>query len=57
MHKIYNIVVPRGTIFYLPNKINRTLISAGETPGILLAIPIVGGFILLNFCLASVDKE
>ena len=33
--------------------INKTLISAGDTPEILEACPIDIGFILSNFCLAS----
>lgn len=31
--------------------------SAGETPGILDACPIVVGLILLSFCLDSIDKD
>jgi hypothetical protein len=31
--------------------------SAGETPGIRLACPMVVGFILLSFCLASVEID
>jgi len=37
--------------------IKSTFISAGETPGILLACPIVFGFIAVSFCLASVDND
>ena len=35
--------------FYLPNKINKTLMSEGDTPVIRDACPIVFGLIFVNF--------
>jgi len=43
--------------YYLPKQTNNTLISEGETPLIRAACPIVLGFILPNFCVASVESE
>ena len=51
--------VPRGTslLFYLPNFTNRTFTSAGETPGIRDAWPIVEGLMRLSFCRASIVSD
>ena len=40
---------------YLPNKIKSTLISLGDTPGILLACAKVSGSIFSSFCRPSVE--
>ena len=37
-------------------KINKTVISAGLTPEIRLAIPIFSGFIRFSFCCASIRR-
>mgnify|MGYP006172195299 CR=1 FL=1 len=42
---------------YRPRWMSKTLISAGETPLIRLAWPMVIGFIRVNFSLASADSE
>lgn len=42
--------------YYLPNNIRSILMSAGDTPGILDACPIVAGLIFASFSLASVDN-
>lgn len=42
---------------YLLSKTRRTEISEGETPEIREACPIVRGFILDNFCLASEERD
>ena len=50
--------VPRGTtLSYRPNRIRRTLISAGDTPGILDAWAIVFGRIFCNFWRASIVSD
>ena len=43
--------------FYLPNFTNNTLTSAGETPGIRDACPIVAGRIRVSFWRASIVSE
>ncbi len=42
---------------YRPINTSNTEISLGETPDILLACPIVSGFILVSFSRASEDKD
>ena len=42
---------------YLPKKISRTLMSAGDTPGIRDACPMVVGQIFDNFWRASIVME
>lgn len=55
-HGLRNLV-SRGTENYLPMYINKTEMSAGETPLILEACEIVTGRILLSFCFASIDID
>lgn len=40
---------------YRPNRIKSTLMSLGDTPGILLACAKVSGSIFLSFCRPSVE--
>ena len=50
--------VPRGTLlFYRPKYTNNTLISAGLTPGMRDACPIVAGLIRVSFWRDSIDNE
>ena len=42
---------------YRPNLTNRTFTSAGETPGIRDAWPIVEGLMRLSFCRASIVSD
>ena len=54
--------VERSTLFgvdipYRPNLISSTFISAGDTPGIREAWPIVFGRIFVSFCRASIVSD
>ena len=54
---VCGLIVPRGTLPYLPNFTKRTFTSAGETPGMREACPMFSGRIRDSFCRASIVRE